>query len=172
MSEPSAPTPGRPTDRRSLSRELLIGMWVVTLLVAVGISSWAVSLASRQVTDPLPPSAVVDASATDRGGDATDPPAAPSPARPAEGTPPASPGRQDQTRTVTAVGGRAAFRAEGGRVTLVWATPAAGFDVDTEEERDGVDVRFRSASHESRIRARHQDGAVTADVEERPDHHD
>jgi hypothetical protein len=151
---------------------VVVGGWVATLVVAVGISSWAVSLASRQVTDPLPPSAIVDASATDRGDDATEDPETPSPARPTEGTPSASPDGQAATRTVTAVGGRAAFRAEGGRVTLVWATPAAGFDVDTEEEHDGVDVRFRSASHESRIRARHHDGTVTAEVEERPDHHD
>jgi hypothetical protein len=66
------------------------------------------------------------------------------------------------------VGGTATIRFEPGRVSLVSATPKAGFEAKVEQYvADELSVRFRSDTHESRIDAK-WDGGPRADIEERP----
>jgi cytoskeletal protein RodZ len=66
------------------------------------------------------------------------------------GSPPAS-SRQD--RTYQLVGGSVGVHFENGAAHLLWATPATGFSVESRGHGSEVDVRFRSDSHESRLRA-------------------
>ena len=64
-----------------------------------------------------------------------------------------------ETRTYSLVGGTASLRFSPSGVTVVFANPAQGFDVDIEPEHDnGVRVRFESESHESRLDGWWQDG--------------
>jgi hypothetical protein len=72
-----------------------------------------------------------------------------------------------ETRTYNAQGGSAAIRFEPGKVTLVWATPNAGFETDVEQSSaDHLRVRFRNDDHESRIEAR-WDGGPVGTIEEK-----
>lgn len=75
--------------------------------------------------------------------------AAPPPAgAPATTVPPAA----TETRSYTLIGGSATLRFSSSGVTVVSATPNAGFAVETESTHDtGVRVRFRSDSHESEV---------------------
>ena len=58
------------------------------------------------------------------------------------------------TRTYTLVGGSASIRYEPGNVTVLWATPNSGFEVDVETyAADRVEVQFRSDTHESKVTA-------------------
>lgn len=89
------------------------------------------------------------------------------------GNPPPSttttaPATAPETRTYNTVGGTATIRFEPGRVSLVSATPKAGFDAKVEQfVANELSVRFRSDTHESRIDAK-WDGGPRADIEERP----
>lgn len=155
-------TEERPRRRRT---GLLALAWLATAAIAIGTSGWAVGLASRQVTDPIAPGALGEVTRSV----AVSPSPAPSPAvdpSPADAT--AGPAATT-TRTVGAVGGRAAFRFQDGAVTLDWATPAAGFEVDVEQESGELRVRFRAEHHESRIFAALRGGEPDTRVEERPD---
>lgn len=68
------------------------------------------------------------------------------------GTP--SPAPSSTTRTYTLVGGSASVRFEPGKVTVLWATPNSGYEVDVETYApDRVEVRFRSQTHESELTA-------------------
>lgn len=73
------------------------------------------------------------------------------------------------TRTYTMVGGTAQIRFTATSVTIVYARPAAGFEIDDESE-DGttVRVRFRSDTHESRLEA-WWDGGPHDSVQEKAD---
>lgn len=58
-----------------------------------------------------------------------------------------------QSATYTSVGGTVTVRLQNGALSLVSATPAAGFTIDSSTSRaDRVEVRFRSDGHDSRIR--------------------
>lgn len=75
---------------------------------------------------------------------------------------------QAETRTYNTVGGSATIRFEPGRVSLVSATPAAGFDAQLEQEQPAeLYVRFRSESHESKVEAKWENGP-RGSVEEEP----
>lgn len=155
-------------------RLLLAGLWLVLAGAAMAISDWAVGLASGQVTDPIHPAALSDVVRSTPPPSPVAPPgpaaAAPPEAVPEGTTPPrATPAAVTANRTVVAVGGRAAFRFEGGRVILEWATPAPGFQVDIEDDGREVRVRFRGDDHESRIWGSFVDGDPDTRVEERPD---
>ena len=63
-----------------------------------------------------------------------------------------------ETRTYNLVGGSAALRFDAGTVTVVWATPNAGFTVDTGNEGSGVRVEFESDAHRSRVDGWWDDG--------------
>ncbi len=76
------------------------------------------------------------------------PPPAASPT--ANSTPPPSPSAE--TRTYNLVGGTATLRFTAAGVTVVTATPKAGFSVEVEPEHgNGVQVEFRSDDHRSRV---------------------
>ena len=66
------------------------------------------------------------------------------------------------------MGGTVGVRFENGGARLLWATPKAGFRVDSSGSSDQVDVRFRSDDHESRLKA-FWDNGPQAQVEERDD---
>lgn len=77
-------------------------------------------------------------------------PAAPPP--PPATVAPAAPAPATETRTYTLVGGTASLRFEPTGVTVVFANPAQGFDVEIEPEHgNGVRVEFESDDHESRL---------------------
>lgn len=86
---------------------------------------------------------------------------------PTAGTEP-SPTGAAEDRTYDLIGGSVGVRFESGSARLLWATPAAGFRAERHGDSDQVDVRFRSDTHESRLRAFWNNGAQ-AEVEERPD---
>lgn len=66
--------------------------------------------------------------------------------------PPPAPSPAPETRTYTLVGGTASLRFEPSGVTVVFANPAQGFDVEIEPEHgNGVRVEFESNGHESRL---------------------
>jgi hypothetical protein len=57
-----------------------------------------------------------------------------------------------ETRTYTLVGGSASLRFTASGVTVVWANPNPGFEVEVEPENvNGVKVEFESDSHRSRV---------------------
>lgn len=92
-------------------------------------------------------------------------PAAPSGGSGGTGT--TSPAPSSTTRTYTLVGGSASVRFEPGKVTVLWATPNSGYEVDVETYApDRVEVRFRSETHESELTAWWDGGARDAIEEE------
>lgn len=101
-----------------------------------------------------PPSGPVTPPTTEPTGTApsgANPATSPSTSAPASPTtvPPAAPA---ETRTYNLVGGSVALRFAPSGVTVVWATPAAGFEVEVEPEHgNGVRVEFESDDHRSRV---------------------
>jgi hypothetical protein len=80
-------------------------------------------------------------------------------------SPPPAPGAAED-RTYNLTGGSAAVRFEGGQARLLWATPRPGFQLDSSGDSEDVDIRFRSDSHESRLRA-YWDNGPHAEIEEK-----
>jgi hypothetical protein len=72
-----------------------------------------------------------------------------------------------EDRTYDLTGGSVGVRFENGTARLLWATPAAGFRAESHGGGDQVDIRFRSDTHESRLRA-FWDNGPQAEVEEQP----
>jgi hypothetical protein len=70
-------------------------------------------------------------------------------------SPPAS---SPEDRTYQLVGGSVGVRFENGAAHLLWATPKTGFSVESSGPGSQVDVRFRSDSHQSRLRAFWENG--------------
>ena len=56
----------------------------------------------------------------------------------------------------------------GGQITLNWATPKNGFQVETGTSNGGaqIEVRFRSDTHESRLEAWDAGGQLQSQVRE------
>jgi hypothetical protein len=87
-------------------------------------------------------------------GAPTTTPASPSPTTTAPAPAPTTAPPADapaETRTYNVVGGSASLRFSASGVTVVWATPAAGFEVQIEPEGPGVQVEFESEEHRSRV---------------------
>jgi hypothetical protein len=72
-----------------------------------------------------------------------------------------------EDRTYDLVGGTVGVRFQNGTARLLWATPAPGFRAERSGSDDEVDIRFRSDTHESRLRA-FWDNGPQAEVEEKP----
>jgi hypothetical protein len=72
-----------------------------------------------------------------------------------------------EDRTYQLVGGSVGVRFENGEAHLLWATPNTGFSVDASGSSSDVDVRFRSDSHESQLKA-YWDGGPQREIEENP----
>lgn len=155
--------------------------WVVAAVVAVAVASWGVGLVSRSVTDDRP-APLEAAQIRDRLDEATSTTTAPTPTsrRSATSTTaPDAPGpttttaapsttAAGETRTYNLVGGTVALRFSPSGVTVVFANPANGFDVEVEpEQANGVKVEFESGAHRSRVEA-WWDGGPQDRVEERP----
>jgi len=77
--------------------------------------------------------------------------------------PPANP-----SRTIAAQGGTVDVSCQGSQIALDWATPNAGFQVETgwHDSNTVLEVRFTSSSHESRIETWCSAGQIQATVEE------
>jgi hypothetical protein len=71
-----------------------------------------------------------------------------------------------EDRTYLLIGGIVGVRFENGEAHLLWATPNAGFSVDSSGSFSNVDVRFESDSHESRLKA-FWSGGPQQEVEEK-----
>jgi cytoskeletal protein RodZ len=102
------------------------------------------------------------ASPTPTPAQASPPPVTPTPA-PTPARPPANP-----SRTIAAQGGTVDVSCKGSQITLDWATPNAGFQVETEwhDSNTVLEVRFTSSSHESRIETWCSANQIQATVEE------
>ena len=173
--------------------------WIVAAAAAVAVASWAVAAATQQVSDPTAAllthaSPDDDPTVSDASSPVEEPSESPSPdddpsespspddspsdeVSPADDPSPSESPDDDatpvstaaETRTASSVGGSASFRFENGEVTLLWARPEPGFEVDIEREPGEVRARFRSGSHESRIKGDWEDGQPRIRVEERPE---
>lgn len=115
--------------------------------VVADASAGPVTTAARPATGARSPSGSGVAS----GGSGS---AGPATSGGSSGTGTTSPAPSSTTRTYTLVGGSASVRFEPGKVTVLWATPNSGYEVDVETYApDRVEVRFRSESHESELTA-------------------
>ena len=95
------------------------------------------------------------------GVTATTAPPASTPATTATTTTAATPAPSPpaETRTYTLVGGSASLRFTSSGVTVLWANPNAGFEVEIEPENvNGVKVEFESETHRSRVDGWWDDG--------------
>lgn len=102
---------------------------------------------------------------------------APQPPEPAPGAsptttappPPTTVPAPGETRTYALVGGTVSLRFEASGVTVAFASPAAGFEVEVEPEHgNGVKVEFESETHRSRVTG-WWDGGPRDEVDERAD---
>jgi hypothetical protein len=138
----------------------LVVLWGVGVAVAVAVASAGVDVVGDEIIEPAPaisvasigsttgqPGAVEAGGSTTTGGDggSGDPALDRSPgtSAPAAG----------QTMTFSVVGGTAVIEFSPSAVEVKWATPAPGYDVDTEPEDGGVKVEFESEERRSRIDA-------------------
>lgn len=131
----------------------LAAAWLIAAAVAVAIAWNGVGIVTRQVTDDRPASLDPD-EVRELAGAAAAPTTTLATAPTTEPAPAAG---SATTRTYNTVGGSAALRFTPEGVTVLWATPHAGFDVEVEVERDdgdGVRVEFESDSHRSRVEGR------------------
>jgi hypothetical protein len=83
-------------------------------------------------------------------------------------TTPPPPTAASNTRTFSLVGGTANLTCTGDQISLNWATPNSGFEVDTGSSDGGaqIEVRFRSDTHESQLQAWCSAGVVQGSVQE------
>lgn len=146
---------------------LLAGAWLLGGAVAVGTASLAVSRVGDRVTDDRPTplsaaevrdelAAAAATSTTTTAGPGTTTtttlPSDPPTSTPTTATtaPPAT--DPAETRTYPLVGGTATLRFTPAGVTVVSATPQAGFSVDTSPEHgNGIRVEFERDDHRSRV---------------------
>jgi hypothetical protein len=176
-----------------------VATWVVITASATGLAWLAVSRIGKSSPAALSPSAVEAAlRAQPSRSTTTLPPGASDPATPASTTLPTTPPTavhttapvpasptgtakpQPPTTSTTTVartssvvnstGGVVSLECEGSDIRLVSSSPNNGFDQDINHAGPSdVDVRFRSSSHESEIRATCEAGRPVAQVEEKSD---
>lgn len=172
----------------SLRRTLIAATWLAGTLLATGIVYEAVNAVAGQVTEQLSPPisrAGVD-QALKQQAQATPSPSpsqpaasptptatpsspAPSPAPPPPPPPaPTPPAATTNTQTFSLIGGTASVSCTGSQVTVNWATPKSGFQVETGSSSGGtqVEVKFRSDTHESKLEAWCAGGQVQSKVRE------
>lgn len=167
----------------SLRRTLLAATWLAGTLLATAIVYEAVNAVAGQVTEQLSPpisQTAVDQALKHQGQTTASPspsqpvpspsPSAPAPsaAPPAPPLPPPPPPPTTNTQTFSLVGGTASVSCTGSQVTLNWATPKSGYQVETGTANGGaqVEVKFRSDTHESRLEAWCAAGQVQSKVRE------
>jgi hypothetical protein len=77
------------------------------------------------------------------------------------------------TKVINSVGGSITVQQDGNQLTVVAATPAAGFETsDIPHPGESLEVRFKSSDHESRITVRLIDGVIRSSVSEDTEGHD
>lgn len=145
----------------------LVLAWVAATLVALVAASAAVRVVADQVANELPPPLpeeyLPDPTATTDPGATTSP--TPGLPVPTVDVGPAS--ESTETRTVHTSGGSTALRFSGGAVTVLWATPNAGYTVSTEGSgTHEAHVEFRSQEGGSRVKAEYEDGEPDIEVDE------
>lgn len=81
---------------------------------------------------------------------------------------PSPPVVASNTRTFTLIGGTANLTCAGTQISLNWATPNSGFEMDTGSSDGGaqIEVRFRNDTHESQLQAWCSGGVVQGSVQE------
>jgi hypothetical protein len=141
--------------------------WVVAAAVAAGVAWAGIGVVGDQVTDerPAPLSASEVASRLDEptpGPTEPGPGSTTSTSTPSTSTP--STTVAGETKTYNLTGGSVGVRFSPSGVTLLWATPLDGFEVDT-DVGERVRVEFESDTHESRLEA-WWDGGPRDDVRE------
>jgi hypothetical protein len=135
--------------------------------VAAGVAWAGIGVVGDQVTDdrPAPLSAAEVASRLDEPAPGTTEPGPGSTtatSAPSAGAPSTTIG--GETKTYDLTGGSVSVRFSPSGVTLLWAWPHDGFEVDTDAD-DRVRVEFESDTHESRLEAWWQ-GGPRQEVEE------
>lgn len=165
---------------------VVFAIWLIGVAIATTIAWNAVQLVGSEVTDetagPLspasltgvadPPTPTGRASATPTRSPSATPTRTTSPGtqtrppRSAPPSPPPSSSRAPVTRTWTTQGGSTAMSCTGSRLTLRYASPNTGFEVDVNRSGDEIEVRFRSDDHESRVRVECLSGTPVGEVRE------
>ena len=175
-----------------MRRLLLAATWLVGTLFATLVVYAAVGAVTGQVTpartEPISQTGVQRALGASTPASTSPSPTATPAATPTASAPPSTPtpvsggGRPTppppppppppsatNTRTFAAVGGTASFSCSGSQISLNWATPNSGFQVDDIGSSNGgaqIEVRFRSSSHESRVQAWCAGGQVQGTTQE------
>ena len=173
-----------------MRRILLTATWLAGTLIATGVVYAAVSAVAGQVTDqrsealsqagvdqalqqedqvtpsPYQPASSAMPNAANKPSPSPPTAATPGPTQ-APTNPPARPAPTD-TRTFALVGGTASVSCTGDLITLNWATPNGGYQVETGSSSGGaqLEVRFRSDTHESRLEAWCSGGQIQTSVRE------
>ncbi len=181
------------SGRAGVRRAWLPLLWLLGTAAAVVVAWSAVQVIASQVVErrpePLSAQAVQKLEATPTTSPS--PESVPESPRPASTAPPASPpsgsppvtttappnGGAGSTpnpsavrssRTFTLQGGTASVSCQNNQISLNWATPNAGFQVelDWHDSNSVLEVRFRSDTHESRLESWCSGGQVQSSVEE------
>lgn len=92
---------------------------------------------------------------------------APTPLPTPTSPPPTPTPESAQTLTFNLVGGSTQISFSPSAVTVLWATPNPGFEVEIEPETPGIKVEFEADHHESRVDAWWSDGPEY-DIREKP----
>ena len=178
----------------SLRRVLLFATWLAGTLLATAVVYEAVHMVAGQVTelhaDALPQAGVgqaikptaapsVGLPETAPAGTPISPSSSPGGSPPLDATPPVTgtgsasttpspPAQPNDTRTFSLVGGTASVTCTGSQITVNWATPNSGFEVEIDSSSGGgtIEVRFRSDTHESRLEAWCSGGHVQSSIRE------
>ena len=178
----------------SLRRVLLFATWLAGTLLATAVVYEAVHMVAGQVTElhadrlsqagvgqavrpPTAPSVVPPVTAP--AGTPTGLSSSPGGSPPQDATPPvtgtgsastspAPPAQPNDTRTFSLVGGTASVTCSGSQITVNWATPNGGYEVEIDSSSGGgtIEVRFRSDTHESRLEAWCSGGHVQSSIRE------
>lgn len=124
---------------------------------ASGSTTSTTSATSTSMPPPLASPTTIAPGAT-----ASPPPPQPAPTTTAPGpteSPTTTSPSTAETRTYNLVGGSVSLRFTPEGVTVLWANPNAGFEVETEPEHtNGVQVSFESETHRSRVAGWWEDG--------------
>lgn len=123
-------------------------MWLAAAVAAAVVAWQGVGLVGDQVTSRRP--ATLDAAQIDAALDES----TTTTAAGEQGGPAPSADDAAETETFRVTGGSAALRFSPDGVTLLWATPDAGYEVRQEPgDHDGLRIEFEGAAAESRIDA-------------------
>jgi hypothetical protein len=123
-----------------------------TPVAADGVDDGSTATTSTTAPPPGPATTTTTVAPTGPPGPASTPPSGPGPTQPTTTIPPAPPPPAGTTRTYNLVGGDVALRFEASGVTVLYATPRAGFTVEVGNSHGtGRSVRFDGDDHRSEV---------------------